>query len=365
MSDPLTTSESKTEPIRVLFDLAHPAHVHLFRNAIAELERRGHRTFVASREKDVTTQLLDAYDIPHRPISEIGEGPLGLAREWLGREARLYRLAREFDPDVIVGVSSPTAVHVSKLLGCRSVVFHDSEVTKFLELFALPYADSICTPANFSHDIDGPHRRYDGYQELAYLHPNWFEPDSELLREYGVEPDDPYSVLRFISWGAHHDVGHSGLSLETKERLVDALSKHGDVYITSESPLPPAFEPYRLPVPPEAIHHLLWYADLYVGDSQTMATEAALLGTPAVRSNSFAGPDDMSNFRELETEYGLLRSVAGGDEALSVALDLLTDPESKRRWAERRDRLLAEKIDVTDYIVETILEAGGKAPIAA
>jgi len=43
----------------------------------------------------------------------------------------------------------------------------------------------------------------------------------------------------------------------------------------------------------------LYYANVYIGDSQTMATEASVLGTPAIRSNSFAEGSDMSNFREL------------------------------------------------------------------
>jgi predicted glycosyltransferase len=61
-------------------------------------------------------------------------------------------------------------------------------------------------------------------------------------------------VLRFVSWGAHHDVNQRGLSRAAKKTLVDTLSVEGEVYITSESPLPTAFDDYRLPIPPERIH---------------------------------------------------------------------------------------------------------------
>jgi hypothetical protein len=353
---------SPDQSLNVLFDIGHPAHVHLFRHAIDELGARGHRTFVASRDKEVTLRLLDAYGIEHTPLSAVGGGTARLAAEWLGRELKLLSVARRFDPDVFVSVLNPPAIHVSRLLNRRSVAFHDTESAEFVERITRPFADVICTPSRFDHDLGTSHRRYDGYQELAYLHPNRFDPDPDLLRAHDVDPEAPYAVLRFVSWGAHHDVGRSGFSRAAKRRLVEALARFGDVYITSESPLPPEFEQYRLPVPPEAIHHLLSFADLYVGDSGTMATEAALLGTPAVRSSTAAGAGDMSNFRELETEYDLLRSIDNEDRTVQVATDLMADPEAGERWRSRLARLLAEKIDVTTYMTTLVERMGRQEP---
>ena len=42
---------------------------------------------------------------------------------------------------------------------------------------------------------------------------------------------------------------------------------------------------------------------MVVADTQTIVTEAAVLGTPAIRYNSFAGENDMGNFVELEQKY--------------------------------------------------------------
>ena len=63
------------------------------------------------------------------------------------------------------------------------------------------------------------------------------------------------------------------------------------------------FEEYRLPIPPENIHSLLYYAKMFIGDSQTMTTEAAILGTPALKCNTFAGKLSVPN--ELEEKYNL------------------------------------------------------------
>ncbi|ELZ11158.1 hypothetical protein C479_07613 [Halovivax asiaticus JCM 14624] len=165
-------------------------------------------------------------------------------------------------------------------------------------------------------------------------------------------------MLRFVSWGAHHDVGHKGFSTEAKRELVSALSDYGDVYITSEDPLPDEFEDYRLPIPPTQIHDLLYYANLYAGDSQTMATEAAILGTPAVRSNSFAGEGDMSNFAELEQEYDLLYSRTEEGETLEIVGELIADSDAQDRWRQKREQLIEDKIDVTDFMLEMIYKLG-------
>ena len=44
--------------MRVLFQLGHPAHFHLFKNTIADLQRDGHQTFILIRKKDILEDLL-------------------------------------------------------------------------------------------------------------------------------------------------------------------------------------------------------------------------------------------------------------------------------------------------------------------
>ncbi|MFC7071761.1 DUF354 domain-containing protein [Halovenus rubra] len=346
--------------MKVLFDIGHPAHVHLFKHAINELESDGHDTHVLSRDKEITISLLDKLGIEHTPLSSKGSGNLSLAVEWLKREIRTVRIVGKYNPDITFSVASPPTVHASRIVGCPTVVFNDSEPAHLASKLTHPFADRLCTPANFDVDVGDNQERYNGYHELAYLHPNRFQPDGAVLHEHGVDPDESYFVLRFVSWGAHHDVGHQGFSQEMKRELVSFLSEHGDIYITSEGPLPEEFEQYRLPIPSHLIHDLLYHANLYVGDSQTMATEAAILGTPSIRSNSFAGEGDMSNFVELEEEYGLLYSRADETAVIDIAADLVTDPATEDRWKQKREALITEKIDVTEYMLDVTFELGGE-----
>jgi predicted glycosyltransferase len=338
---------------RVLFDISHPAHVHLFKHAIKELEDSS-EVVVASRRKDITVELLDAYDIKHTPISAKGESKLSLLSEWIQREVKLIKIAHSFDPDVIMSVLNPPATHASVVAGCTSVVFDDSEKSQFAAKITHPFADQIYTPQNFSRDLGTKQQRYNGFHELAYLHPDRFTPQPEQLRKHGVDLEEKYSVVRFVSWGAHHDVNQSGISRDGKRKLIETLSEEGEVYMTSERELPAEFEGYRLPIPPELVHQLLYHANLYIGDSQTMATEAAVLGTPTVRSNSFAGDGDMSNFVRLEEEYNLMRSIADEQEAIRLVERWLGKQNLSETWRERRERLIEDMTDVTDLILEVV-----------
>jgi len=342
------------EAVRVLFDVTHPALVHLFGPAAGELDQRGHDVTIAARDKDVTTDLLDAAGVPYTVASRAGSGPLSRVGELIEREIGLFRLARRVDPDVIVSQVDPAAVHAARLVDARAVVFDDSEHERLAASLTHRFADVVCTPSGFDRDVPNQ-RRYDGFHELAYLHPNRFTPDPEALRRCGVDPDSSYAVVRFVAWDAHHDLGRQGFSPTGKRRLIEALGDHGAVYVTAEGA--PTAAVTACPVPVEAVHNLLAFADCYVGDSQTMATEAAVLGTPAVRTSAFVGGDDMSNFRELEAEYGLLRSFADEDAAIDRAVEFLRAP-LRDTLARRRERLIADKIDVTAFLLDVITETG-------
>jgi predicted glycosyltransferase len=346
--------------LRILFDINHPAHIHLFKNAIWELKARGHEIAVTAREKEITTALLDEYEIEYTVLTSAGNSLTGLATEFLQREIELFKLARNFRASVYLS-SNPAVSHISTLLGGESIIFHDSEHSTTRELLFRPFADLILTPEGFDRNIGAKQVRYPSYHELAYLHPNRFRPDPEALSNYGVEVSEQFFVLRFIAWDAHHDVGQSGFSEQIKREIISVLSKQGEVYVTSEASLPARFEEYRLPIPPHLIHDLLYYSNMYIGESGTMTTEAAILGTPAVMCNSLAAGEIMSNFVELENEYRLLFTTSNPKMALKKVKNLLGTQKLQQQWKRRRDRLLQEKLDSTGMILNQIEAIQGES----
>lgn len=340
--------------MKILIDIGHPSHVHFFKNAVFILLEKENEIKITARNKDVTIALLDAYNLDYEIVGTNKKGFFKKAINAAKIEKNIYNVCKKFQPDLLLGASGNFYItHVAKMIGKPSIIFEDSEPDKSIYWLCKPFATYFCTPINFSTDLGKfKHIRYKGYKELAYLHPNQFRADESVLDELGLKKNDRFILLRFVAWSAAHDVGHKGFSLEDKRLFVKELENYGEVYISSETELPNEFENHKLKIPPNKIHDLLYYAYMFVGDSQTMATEASILGIPTVRSNSFVGT--MSNFKELEEEYGLMYSIKDPRKALIKALELQKDENLKQKWSERRKKLLRDKIDVTEFIVDLI-----------
>ena len=339
--------------MRILIDINHPAQVHLFRGAIAEWSIQGHEVLVVARDKDITLRLLDLYRIPYRRTGREQKWRyLNLVFGFIEAEISIWRAARQFDPDWMVGTSFAIA-HASKLVRGRSIVFAEDAVkaNRLFWLLVDPFADFIATPDLLTDDHGPGHLKYPSYQKLAYLHPKRFEPDPSIVDDLGIETGQSYSLLRFVSFQASHDIGQKGITDEVKRHLVSELSSYGPVFISSEAPLSGPLKKYALDISPTRIHHALAFASLLVSESASMVTEAAILGTPALYCSSLVGSIPVID--ELEKRYGLAfqYSPSSSQELLEKVKDLMDLRDRKEQWRLRREKMLAEKIDLTEWIV--------------
>ena len=341
--------------MRVHFEVTHPAHVHMFKNAIWDLAGRGHDVLVTARDKEIAISLLRHYDIPFQVLSRQGRGAAGLLGEMLVRDFRLYRAARRFGSEIMVGIHAVFAAQVSRLLGIPSIVFDDLEKQWISHQLTNRFASYILTPESYRLDLGAKHVRYPGYHQLTHLHPGRFTPNPAVLERAGVSPNEPYAVVRLVSWGANHDIGKRGIATDRIAEFLGKLERCGRVFITSEKTLPAELQRYRLPVAPHEVHHLMHFARIYFGESSTTGAEAAVLGTPAVVCNSL----DHGFLHELQDRYGLAHYTPDEEEAMEVALRWAADPDAKRAWAEKRARMLEKKIDVTAWLVG-VIEALGR-----
>ena len=206
--------------------------------------------------------------------------------------------------------------------------------------------------------------------DLAYLHPNHFTPSADIVRQQGINPDKPYAIMRFVKLKANHDDNIKGINLSVAMRLVELMKPHMDIYITSERELEPELEPYRIKINPIYMHDVMAFASLYIGDSQTMAAEAGVLGVPFVRFNDFVGR--IGYLRELEDVYELGYGIhatplvsdspirrndgsvqpSGVEELYKRVEQLVAMPSEERRatFQSRRQKMLSEKIDCAKFL---------------
>lgn len=333
----------------VLIDICHPAHVHLYRNVYFELKKRGNKVIVTAKKTKAIVSLLQLYGIDYLPMGKNTDSLLGKSFQQVRNFIHFWRIISKNKVDV--GLHGMTIAWLSRISKVKSILLDDDddEVEPLFVKFGHPFADAILSPADTPRK--SKHKIYvNAYHELAYLHPNRFTPDPSVLADAGVEPGEPYFVLRFNAFKAHHDVGVVGLTIENKRRLVQHLSSKGKVFITTERNIDDEFKPYQLKVSPEKAHSLMYYATMFVGDSQTMTSEAAVLGTPAIRCNTFVGR--IHYLEEEEHKYGLTYGFRPeNSEAMFQKIDeLLTMPNLKEEWQRRRQKLLSEKIDYSAFL---------------
>ena len=336
--------------MNILIDINHPAHVHLFRNVYKMLVEKGHEVLVVVKEIPSAMKLLDLYGIPYVNIGKKDDNMMRKGLDQLAYDKRLLSIVRQHHIDLGLG-SSINIPHVSKLSRIKSVILDDDddEVEPLFVKFGHPFADVILSP------VDTPRKSkktvyVNAYHELSYLHPNRFKPDPSVLQNAGVEEGEAYFILRFNAFKAHHDVGVVGLTIENKRRLVDYLCSKGKVFITTERDIDDEFKPFQLKVSPEKAHSLIYYATMLVGDSQTMTSEAAVLGTPAIRCNTFVGR--IHYLEEEEHKYGLTYGFRPdhSEEMFQKIEELLSMPDLKVEWQRRRQKMLSEKIDYASFL---------------
>lgn len=337
--------------MKIFIDIGHPAHVHYFKNFISIMKNDGHKILVTARNKEMAQYLLEKNRINYTSRGNGAYDLLGRLFYLIKADYLLFIAARRFNPDLFLSFASPYTAHVSSILRKPNIVFDDTENAGLNHKFYAPFSDIICTPLCFNKDFGKKQIRFDGYMELCYLHPNYFKPDISVLNILKVRKNEKFVIVRFVAWKAGHDIGHEGISPEMKVKIVKELSKYAKVFISSEKDLPDSLKQYQIQIPQEKMHDVLYYAALLFGESATMASECAVLGTPAIfLDNNGRGYTD-----EEEKTYHLVfnYSESKQDQELSMkkAVAILQESNIKQEWQKKRNRMISDKIDVTAFMV--------------
>ncbi len=338
--------------MRILIDIGHPAHVHYFKNLYWELIQHKHKVYITCKSINSITTLLKYYKIPFTELGDKGNGIREKIFKQVKDVKKIANLIRKRDIKLAIGVSA-LAVHSSKITKCKSILFDDDDqaVQPLTAKYVTPFADCVISPDVLKYERLKNTIYYPGMHELAYLHPKRFTPNPEVLEKYGLSLDDKYYILRFNAFKAHHDIHEGGMNLNQKRQLIRLLEQYGKVFITTEKEIDPEFEKYRIPIAPYEMHNFLAYSQMLVSDSQTMSSEAAVLGIPSFRCNTFAGR--LSILEEEEKRYGLTYGYLPRQfEWMLEAIErVLQDTEAKAKLRIKRNRMLEGKIDVTAFWV--------------
>ncbi len=337
--------------MRLLFIINTPAQAYTWLHIMEEFRTKGHDIKVLARNYGATPGILNRLGFECSTFEPVGAGASRLFGAFRHFQ-QCIKLSKDFAPTIVIGFGIDAAITATRFRK-PCVLFIDDDPTHLQNSLSALLSGSVITPNRFP-ELGKKQVRIQSYKELAYLHPRFFTPDISIHDELKLEKGARYAILRFNAWDAVHDIGHHGFTIEDQFTLVREIGKYAHVFISPERPLHKDLEKYKLPISQNRIHHALHYAQLLITDTQTMATEAAILGTPVVRSNNLVGPHDLSNFIELEEKFDLIYSFPKASEAVQKALELIRRPDLKEEWAKKRLNLLADKIDFTGFLVDYI-----------
>lgn len=337
--------------MKILIGIGHPKQVHIWKNIAKNLIKHGNEIKFLAADKDISRYLLDIYSLDYEIYKKNHYSLVKKALELFNGTSKALNIAKKFNPDILIA-GTPYLAYISKILRKPHITISDTEHAFIDYWITYPFTDVICTPAYFMKKVNPrKHITFEGYFELSYLHPKYFTPDISVLDIPHLNKTDRFIVLRFVDWSASHDIGQSGINSSSRKKYISTLEKYGKVFISSESKLPSEFEKYSLKIAPEKFHSFLSYAQLYIGEGGSTATEAALLGTPSIHISTtakFCGVfDDLS-------KYNLVYTFDDDSKALEKGIEILRDPKSKEKWIQRKDAVLKEKIDVTKFMVDLI-----------
>jgi len=353
--------------MNILFVSGHPAQVHNFRLVREELLKHGHQVFWLTTPKDIATNLLDVYGIPYTVLRKADKGMAGKVKAMLHNIRIVYRFVRKHKIDIAISRTNPFVLPVTFLLHIPHILVSDTEHASAAPIMKYVFnklGSCAVVPDCFWFRMHKHEVRFPGNIEMYYCRPGRFvlqEPWSLL----GFEPGTRYAIVRFVKWDAYHDVSLiGGYTSEDKCHLVHSLVDAGlKVLITSEAELPSELEPFRAKVPIERMHDVMACAELFIGESSSMASECVVLGTPAIYVDQVGrGYTDEEAREGLLYMYRPVPTVAdvpvgdkpfvlgGRKESIEKALEIAGPGFDRDGWKSRHAKWMSTKFDCTGWL---------------
>lgn len=334
--------------MRIIFDVGHPGDFHVLKNLGHLLKKHGATILFTTREKEFEKALIKAEGFDFKSFGKHYKTRIGKLFGLIKFDLIMVLTAFRFKPDLFISHGSIYASHASFLLRKKHMSLEDTGNMEQILLYR-PFADVILTPDVLQQELGPKQIRYNGYHEIAYLHPDVFTPDPSVFQSLGLAENEPFGILRFVAWSASHDTGHKGLSEEDKNRLVEILSKSMRVFISSEAPLPEHLASYRFNIAPEKLHDALNYASIVISEGATVASEAGVLGTPAIYINTIP-----ISYCQDQEDYGLVYNTTDSKKVFQLVDEILQ--QDRAEFRRRRTKLLGDKINVTQFFYNFIVE---------
>jgi uncharacterized protein len=339
---------------KILVSLTHPAHINFFRYAADILVQKHNcqiQFFILPRGKLVSIFEREMGKFTYTKMGKYRSSLIGKALSVSEQCLTILTNGRRQGFDIATGFSNGDGLcHAVYLLHKPSVIFDDDVEYKLNFYPYKPFATRIVLPQSIpirSNNI----KKYAGFKELAYLHPNYFEPDVRKLSPYGLSPNEYVFIREVSSSTLNYRELPMGQLAEVCPRLKDLGFKI--VLSLEEKKLKKLFEKdcIILEEPVEDIYSLQHFALFTISSGDTVARESPLLGTPVI----YTGGRKMSVNQPL-VEKGILFEANHEQPVLFLIDKIIKQKLKERTKSVVQQAISAEWEDTTQVIIRNLME---------
>lgn len=334
----------------ILIDIIHPAHLNLFKRLIFYLTDNGHTVIITCIKRGKLPLIVEK---ELYPIHVHFLGQHKGTRFSILFQANFLRFFQIFffiiGKKIDVGISFGSFIMGACLTILRKPNIHlgddpERKMNAFLELLTCTerYLPPIINPS-------GKTKTFNALKEWAYLSPDYFKPNPEILKKYNLQPKK-YFLIREVSTGS---LNYLGQEIGIISSFASKLPQNYKVILSLEDKTllnlyPKEWILLKEPVPD--IHSLIYYSKIVISSGDSMAREGAMLGNPSI----YCGNRFMKA-NQLLIEKNILFKVNPVDVPVFVN-GLIHDQFDFTQQDNFRNRLLFEWIDVNNFILAIILK---------
>jgi hypothetical protein len=168
----------ETSKKRIVYFVAHPSQYFIYKNVANKLDNDFEIVLVYT-SKDILNTLVQNDNLScqfHEITLYQKKGFLYSIMNLLKKEFQLFKIVRRYKPKLLIG-TSVVICHIGFILRKPSVIVNedDIDVISLSAKLGYPFATRIVSPiiCNLGY-FEKKAIKYNGYQKLAYLHPNYF-----------------------------------------------------------------------------------------------------------------------------------------------------------------------------------------------
>jgi len=339
--------------MKALFIVYHPVDPYIVFETAKQIEKEGGKAFFFVVEKEgIIKAIVDSYGFQNIVIGESKDSFIGKVLSTFKIVLGINRMIRKFKPDLIFSTAAPFSSMACKFNSIPLVCWEDTETATFNYKYSHKRIDSLLVVDSFYIDLPSDNIiKFNGYKELAYLHPNVFKPEINVLENLDLKASDKIVLMRFSALKAMHDIGLKSDALTSEDKILSFIKNieeefNAKVFISvTERDLDDRFNKYKLNIEPTNYTHFLAFCTLYIGEGTTTASEAGVLGVPWINIQK----TKRGYLIDQEENFGLGYRIENIDVAMGKAKELLKNNNIKSEWKLKREKLINEKIDVSAF----------------